>query len=169
LIIRNYIHAKVAFADDKWLTIGSANLDGVSLDASDSYFTAPRWPESEFRRRATEVNALIFNAVDSPPTPGSTLPADFRKALWAEHLGSDTDVVNRPAGGWLSLWELNATNKLLGLNANPPQVLKSKILKWNTETEAVKFLKAAGVTDPLRFDVREKVRNFNFKTGEWTG
>jgi phosphatidylserine/phosphatidylglycerophosphate/cardiolipin synthase-like enzyme len=169
LLIRNYIHAKVAFADDKWLTIGSANLDGVSLDSSDSYVTAPRWPDSEFGRCATEVNALIFNGVDSPPTPSSTVPADVRQAIWAEHLGADADVINRPQGGWLSLWRDKATDKLLGLNANPPQVLKSKILKWNNETQAVKYLKAAGVTDPLRFDVREKVRDFDFKTGKWSG
>ena len=33
-----------------------------------------------------------------------------------------------------------------------------------------KFLKAAGVADPeTRFDVRDKVRSFDFKTGKWTG
>ena len=167
LLIRNYIHAKVAFADDKWLTIGSANLDGVSLDMSDSYYFEPRSPNQEFSRRATEVNAIIFNGVDTPPTPTSTLPAEFRKALWAEHLGADADVTNRPAQGWLSLWEQKATNKLLGLNASSPQVIKSKILKWNPATKPVPFLKAAGVTDPLRFDVREKVRKFDLDTGEF--
>ena len=30
-LIRNYIHSKVAIADDAWATIGAANLDGVSL------------------------------------------------------------------------------------------------------------------------------------------
>lgn len=170
LLIRNYIHAKAAFADDKWATIGVANLDGVSLDSGDLYMRAPRWPESEFSRRSTEINACLFNAVDSPPTPASTVPRDFRKALWAEHLGDDNDFDNRPAEGWLSLWNIKAEEKLFSLNASPPKVVKSRILKWNKETDPRKFLKAAGVTDPeTRFDVRDKVRSFDFKTGKWTG
>ena len=135
LLIRNYIHAKAAFADDKWLTIGVANLDGVSLDSGDLYLQGPKWPESEFSRRSTEVNACMFNAVDTPPTPASTVPADFRKALWAEHLGDDNDFDNRPAEGWLSLWNIKAQEKLFSLNANPPTVVKSRIMKWNKETD----------------------------------
>jgi hypothetical protein len=170
LLVRNYIHAKVAFADDKWLTIGVANLDGVSLDSGDLYFRGPRWPESEFERRSTEINACMFNAVDTPPTPASTVPANFRKALWAEHLGDDNDFDNRPAEGWLSLWNLKAQAKLFGLNANPPQVVKSRIMKWNKATTPIEFLKAAGVADPeTRLDVRDRIRTFDFKTGKWTG
>ena len=30
-VIRNYVHSKVGIVDNKWATVGSANLDGFSL------------------------------------------------------------------------------------------------------------------------------------------
>ena len=40
-LLRTHVHSKVAIIDDDWLTVGSANLDGVSLLAGEH---ARRWP-----------------------------------------------------------------------------------------------------------------------------
>jgi phosphatidylserine/phosphatidylglycerophosphate/cardiolipin synthase-like enzyme len=57
-----YVHAKVGIVDDRWLTVGSANLNAHSLFND------------------TEAN-LVFTDPD--------LVRDARLRLWAEHLGTD--------------------------------------------------------------------------------
>jgi phosphatidylserine/phosphatidylglycerophosphate/cardiolipin synthase-like enzyme len=162
-IIRNYIHAKVALADDAWATVGTANLDGVSLVQSEHFVRSPRKPEADFMRRATEVNALIFNNIDGQPN--STVPIDLRKRLWAEHLGSDADVTTRPGGGWLALWRQKAEEKLQSLRNNAAPVA-SKILPWNVKTKPRAFLEAHNI-DPTKFDVRDHVRDYDFDQGKF--
>jgi phosphatidylserine/phosphatidylglycerophosphate/cardiolipin synthase-like enzyme len=55
-----YVHAKVAIIDDRWSTVGSANLNNRGM------------------RDDTEMNVAILNA---------ELARDLRLMLWAEHLG----------------------------------------------------------------------------------
>ncbi len=57
-----YVHAKIAVVDDRWLTVGSANLNEHSLFND------------------TEVNIVTDDAV---------LARTVRERLWGEHLGSD--------------------------------------------------------------------------------
>jgi phosphatidylserine/phosphatidylglycerophosphate/cardiolipin synthase-like enzyme len=61
-----YVHAKVAVVDDRWLTIGSANLNAHSL------------------MNDTEMNVA---------TDDRALARDTRERLWAEHLELDLDEV----------------------------------------------------------------------------
>jgi phosphatidylserine/phosphatidylglycerophosphate/cardiolipin synthase-like enzyme len=61
-----YVHAKVAIVDDRWLTIGSANLNAHSLFND------------------TEMNVVC----DDP-----TLARDTRVRLWAEHLECDPSEI----------------------------------------------------------------------------
>ena len=105
-----YIHAKVGIVDNKWATVGSANLDGFSLDGSypSDWLRRRRnlFPgSSTFEQRAIEVNAVMCdfsntNVVDV-----------LRRKLWAEHLGyvdpstgdpvitaTDIQIANRPPG-----------------------------------------------------------------------
>src|SRR4030095_10300641 len=82
-----YVHAKVGIVDDAWATIGSANLDGLSLDSYlvSQIINAPL-PGTPFReQRAIEVNSLLFKKLDGQPE--SNLPSLLRRKLWAEHLG----------------------------------------------------------------------------------
>lgn len=65
-----YIHAKVAIVDDRWLTVGSANLNAHSL------------------LNDTEVNVV---------TVDETLALETRVRLWAEHLELDEAMVARLA------------------------------------------------------------------------
>ena len=63
---RLYVHAKVGVVDDKWLTIGSANLNAHSL------------------LNDTEMNVVTDN---------EALARDTRLRLWAEHLEVDKEAI----------------------------------------------------------------------------
>ena len=61
-----YVHAKVAIVDDRWMTVGSANLNAHSL------------------LNDTEMNVV---------TDDSDLARDTRQRLWSEHLELPIDAV----------------------------------------------------------------------------
>jgi len=187
-ILRGYTHAKTAIVDDKWATIGSANLDGVSLYLS-QHVIHPITRRDRREERAVEINALIFNGVHG--LRQSTVPAEFRRALWAEHLGLEPDaLVSRPDGGWLSLWTGCAKAKQEGLIKVPPAAAKARVLKWlpknrNPENgrhsdnrddelaappaDPLMHLLDLGVTqEGLRdLQVRSAGPSFDFRTGRW--
>lgn len=195
-IIRNYIHSKVAVIDDAWATIGSANLDGLSLTASQynlsqyipwggsqyvNWDPTTLWKARDRVKRAIEVNAVFYNAVAG--LAGSTVPDELRRSLWAEHLGyatpTDPALTTRPADGWLGLWRRTAARKLATLNATPPTADPARILEGpfarppldegDLKLEEAEFLVQIGI-DPARLadlGVRTNVRSFDFDTGRW--
>ena len=63
---RLYVHAKVGIVDDRWLTVGSANLNAHSL-----------------------LNDTEMNVVTHDPD----LARRTRLRLWSEHLGVDADTI----------------------------------------------------------------------------
>jgi len=66
-----YVHAKIAVVDDRWLTVGSANLNEHSLFND------------------TEVNVVTHDA---------QLARDVRLRLWSEHLGlPESEIAGDPA------------------------------------------------------------------------
>jgi phosphatidylserine/phosphatidylglycerophosphate/cardiolipin synthase-like enzyme len=156
-ILKNYVHSKIAVADDKWATVGSANLDGASLLEGEYLFTEGG--------RDTEVNAMVLNGVEG--LPASDFPAGLRKKLWSEHLGLAQDaLVAPPAGGWLSVWQDCATTKIVNLNKQPNQPVLCRILPWQPQEDPTKYLQACGVkTDAL--NVMNHARGFDFATGKW--
>src|SRR5687767_6857695 len=150
-IIRTYTHEKVGIVDDKWKTIGSANLDGVSLHMS-QHILPPISKKDRVEERAIEVNAVIFDGVDG--LPPSTIPNEFRRSLWAEHLGynipNDTDLRippsgNPPNGGWIRLWKDRAEAKLADLKSSQPSGHPARILKWSPEEDPVAHLNDIGL------------------------
>jgi phosphatidylserine/phosphatidylglycerophosphate/cardiolipin synthase-like enzyme len=123
-MLPTYVHAKVGIVDDRWATIGSANLDGLSLDAS--------LPSDIFRKlfnyreqRAIEVNGVM---IDTPEHPSDVVKV-VRRTIWAEHLGFRTardvldpdasELLTRPADGWLALWRTRAGATLKHLVEQP--------------------------------------------------
>jgi hypothetical protein len=153
--VRNYVHSKVAIVDDVWATVGSANLDGVSLTASDNASASRSFwywllgTVAGLRRtgdltqdRASETNLMLFNGLASQPA--STLPADLRCRLWAEHLGlvdgtgapdpTNAAVTTPPeSGGWLQLWTDAAAAKVSGLTqqgSDPITLSPARILPY---------------------------------------
>jgi phosphatidylserine/phosphatidylglycerophosphate/cardiolipin synthase-like enzyme len=92
---RLYVHAKVGIVDDRWLTIGSANLNAHSL-FNDS-----------------EMNIVTCD-------PG--LARDTRLRLWAEHLERDeSDVAGDPASVFDELWRPIARDQLERVRRGDPR------------------------------------------------
>jgi phosphatidylserine/phosphatidylglycerophosphate/cardiolipin synthase-like enzyme len=165
-IARCYVHGGRGITDDRWATVGTANLDGVSLHTGEHIFPLVYVPATE-HQRATEVQVIIYDGIDGAQP--STVPRDLRRALWAEHLGlmpTDTALSNRPAGGWLQLWRNAANAKLAGLRSAPPIRHPSRILEWLPEKSPVNYLRRAGV-NVRALNVLTYVRSFDFATGNW--
>ena len=175
MIMANYLHTKAAIVDGVWATIGSANLDGASLDAF-QFLHAIQFGNNVNH----EFNYLFFNGIDGHPGPGAGADAIdlFRRELWSEHLGIDagdpklasTDTNN---ADWLTLWKATAANKLSGLIGNPATTPASdptlgRVLKHPDQiaTDPGSFLKNLSV--PLvNLDLIEKVPSFSFANGAW--
>ncbi len=92
---RLYVHAKVGIVDDRWLTIGSANLNAHSLFND------------------TECNVVC----DDP-----SLARDTRLRLWAEHLQVDRSAIEHeePAAVVDERWIPIATDQLKRLRSGEP-------------------------------------------------
>lgn len=184
-IIRNYVHSKVAIADDKWATVGSTNLDGVGLKTSQHFLALdtlllgiPDFTD----RRSSELNAVIYNNIDGQPATDKV--SLFRRRLWSEHLGfldasgepdpNNTSVANRPAAGWLSLWNDRATARESALKSDPPQVHDARILRFPHKKgdvgfrvdKARRYLKKLDIK-ASKLKLEEEVKEFRFQTGRW--
>ena len=157
-ILPIYIHAKAGLVDDTWATIGSANLDGLSLDSSYVSDILRKLFHTR-EQRAIEVNGLFFNNVAGQPASG--IVDLMRRRLWAEHLGyrvaPDVPDINAPAiltpppGGWLKLWSdrAEALRQQLINHPDEPQDGMAKVLAWPTDDTTRdyprKHLEALGV------------------------
>ena len=113
-----FVHSKVLAIDDRWATIGSANLDGVSLHSYGDDFEG--WlGRSIFRGiRNVDANIVVDETVASMPSGHSV--TDLRRRLWSEHLGmADDEVAAIPSGTSLELWRARAAANVEALNARP--------------------------------------------------
>ncbi len=89
-----YVHAKIAIVDDRWLTIGSANLNDHSLFND------------------TEMNVICQD---------EQLARDTRLRLWSEHLEMAVeDVSGEPAEVFDRLWLPRAKEELARRRRNEP-------------------------------------------------
>ncbi|HEY3186456.1 MAG TPA: phospholipase D family protein [Solirubrobacteraceae bacterium] len=91
-----YVHAKIAIVDDRWLTLGSANLNEHSLFND------------------TEVNVV---------TDDAALARDTRLRLWSEHLELDAAAfADRPAHEVVDeLWRPIAAQELARMTRGAPR------------------------------------------------
>lgn len=132
-----YVESKVAIVDDKWATIGTANLDGVSQQSFD-------WPFPGQDRRNFEVNVCLFDGIGGQPPTGNV--ALIRQKLWAEHLGlPQTALLTPPPGGWLQLWRDIATANVTQLNTTTPPSMTGHILRYSRHNKAKSQLNDVGV------------------------
>lgn len=122
--------------DDKWTTIGTANLDGSSLSGAEEFKKVTN-PEININM---EINALILDV--EKPLPGEVL--DFRQELWEEHLG--TLQLKRPKGGWLELWEDVACKNVELLKKEEPS-LQGQILPYTPARKAADKIKSLGISN----------------------
>jgi len=177
-----YIHAKAGIVDNTWATVGSANLDGLSLDSSlPSDILNGLFHRDE--QRAIEVNGVFF---DTKAPPNNVVDI-LRRKLWAEHLGflktdgtPDTEenllqVAQKPAAGWLDLWITRAKATLDHLTLTPAQSSsgKARVLPWPTDNSTHKtprdHMDALGVTPNKIYKVAplKSTAAFDFKSGKW--
>ena len=89
-----YVHAKVGIVDDRWLTVGSANLNAHSL------------------LHDTEMNIVTHDEAVARST---------RLRLWSEHLErSEQEVAGNPATVFDELWRPIATEQLHRIERGEP-------------------------------------------------
>jgi phosphatidylserine/phosphatidylglycerophosphate/cardiolipin synthase-like enzyme len=178
-ILPIYVHAKAGIIDNTWATIGSANLDGLSLDGSlPSDILNGLFNRNE--QRAIEVNGVFFDTKDPPNNVVDIL----RRKLWAEHLGylnangtpnlaaGPLQVANKPAQGWLKFWSDHAKATLEHVTKTPSQSStgKARVLPWPTDNSTHKtprdHLDALGVKS-YKVAPLKSTAAFDFKTGQW--
>lgn len=157
----NYLHTKSAIIDNRWATIGSANLDGASLDS---------FQISPVLNRNSEANC-VFYAEDGDTSTATAIDV-LRRRVWGEHLGisppesTDLDLTATP----VALWRQKAVSKRDTLNQTPNEVLPIHILEWPPDflvSEPAKaHLGTAGVV-PLPFEVLEDGPSYDFVNGKF--
>lgn len=172
-----YIHAKGSVIDDSWATIGSANLDGLSLD-----YNLLLSPLVFGETTASELNINII-----PPSPGAITPFAqlMRRRLWAEHLGilkdgvpnhEDDSLNHGPDHKWLeTLWRPAARRALEHVQQAKRDDLPGFVLEYPQEDGGSldtprKHLAALGVElKPTKAVIRPitGTRKFHFSTGKW--
>ena len=112
-----FVHSKVLIVDDNWAMVGSANLDGVSLDSYGDDFAGPVARRLFRKVRNFDIDAVVRDGADGVPANG--LVASLRSRLWAEHLGMNRGATMlRPPSGWLALWRKRARHNVLALDLN---------------------------------------------------
>lgn len=163
-IMANYLHTKVGIVDDAWVTIGSANLDGASLDAMQLVF--PVFKFGSWRNH--ELNYTIFDDTGGANAPA---PGRLRRMLWSEHLGMlESDLMAPPQGeDWLQVWRDAAAQKLAGLKSDPNLASPARILEFPDPPvtgDPGEYLHKLGAITP-GIEVVEAVRFFSFKEGTW--
>jgi phosphatidylserine/phosphatidylglycerophosphate/cardiolipin synthase-like enzyme len=160
-VVRNYVHAKVGIVDDVWATIGSANLDGTSLDLSEHLLWISR--DDQYEERAVEMNAVFINGIEG--FNHSTVPLNLRNSLFTEHLGMTLN--QSPAGGWLQQWKNKANETLQNIKTRNPG--SPRILEWNNMEDPVEYLKKSGGDkyELKQILVYKEVPSFDFSKKEW--
>ncbi|QSA98826.1 phospholipase D-like domain-containing protein [Methylococcus sp. EFPC2] len=173
-----YIHAKGAVVDDAWATVGSANLDGLSLD-----YNLLLSPLVFGETTAAELNLSVV-----PEVAGATTPfaETMRRRLFAEHLGlidahgkpdpNHTDLAHGTNYNWVrDLWRPKAVEALAHIKAARREPLPGFVLEYPQEDGGSldtprKHLAALGI----RLEINDAVvrpisgtRGFDFSTGSW--
>jgi phosphatidylserine/phosphatidylglycerophosphate/cardiolipin synthase-like enzyme len=184
VIMPDYLHTKSAVVDGSWATIGSANLDGASLD---QFQILHALQFGSFRNG--ELNYVMYSGVEDAD---QTFVVDqLRLQLWGEHLGMDTtdprlsQATLSASNGWLQLWTDTATAKLQGLIDDPtvinpangrvlayPQGATSGFgLLWAWSHPHKNFLQTSTIggasIDLTKLDLVEQTTAFNYQTGKW--
>jgi hypothetical protein len=136
-----FVHSKVLLVDDEWATVGSANLDGVSLHSYGADF-ASMAGERIFRHvRNIDVN-IVLDASDG--ALGGTLRA-LRERLWREHLGlKAAQVAQGPQIGWLARWRARAARNVAAL-ANGHHDMSGFVLPYSDQSTPAKQLADLGI------------------------
>jgi phosphatidylserine/phosphatidylglycerophosphate/cardiolipin synthase-like enzyme len=184
VIMPDYLHTKAAVVDGSWATVGSANLDGASLD---QFQILHALQFGSFRNG--ELNCVMYSGVEG--TDDTLGPDTLRRQLWGEHLGMDaTDprldqTTLSSSHGWLQLWTDTANAKLQALIDDPTVInpANGRVLAypkgatsgfgllWAWSHPHKNFLQTStigsGRIDLSKLDLVEQTTAFNYQTGLW--
>lgn len=151
-----FVHSKVVTVDDSWTTVGSANLDGVSLHSYGSDFSS--WLGGRVFRdvRNFDVNLVVDERAERAPT----VARELRELLWREHLGDASGLSERSgAGEGLARWRACAKANVAlldelsrGIAAAPSQTVLA--LPYSTRSTPAAQLADIGVGNVEGLDLR---------------
>lgn len=142
-----FVHSKVVIVDDRWAMVGSANLDGVSLNSYGSDFSGAL-PRRIFQGvRNVDVGLIICDDARGGAQAGSA--NELRIRLWQEHLGrASRSGETRPETGWAALWQKAAHENVAALNERAPRCRATGtfILPYSLKSSPRTQLKNLGVS-----------------------
>ena len=152
LLNQVFVHSKVLIADDAWATVGSANIDGVSLHSYGDDFESRLGRRVFVGVRNFDVN-LELRAVDDVTTEAIV---NLRRDLWREHLGGAP--VAPPAESPLGAWRNHAAANIAALNAWAPipgvSLPSTLVLPYSAAAEPAAQLVALGIRERKSLDLR---------------
>jgi phosphatidylserine/phosphatidylglycerophosphate/cardiolipin synthase-like enzyme len=139
-----FVHSKVLAVDDIWATVGSANLDGVSLHSYGDDFEGLAGRRVFRHVRNFDVN-LTFDDRDDAL---SGAVRDLRTRLWSEHLGlAPRRLAARPADGWLAFWRACAARNVAAFAGGHDATPAGSVLPYSTRSTPREQLADLGI-DP---------------------
>lgn len=152
LLNQVFVHSKALIADDAWATVGSANIDGVSLHSYGGDFESWLGRTIFDGVRNFDVN-LELRAVNDVATEAIV---NLRRDLWREHLGDE--AVALTAGSPLGAWRRHAAANVAALNAWRPKagggLPGTLVLPYSTCAEPAAQLAAVGIKLRKALDLR---------------
>jgi phosphatidylserine/phosphatidylglycerophosphate/cardiolipin synthase-like enzyme len=147
-----FIHSKTAVVDDAWATLGTANLDGVSLDSYGDDFSG--WAGRTLFRgtRNFDLNLVLLDGARGEAATG--MAAALRQGLWRRHLGDAAiGMAERPRDGWLPAWRAAAEANARSLARG--QVPAGHVLPYTPAPRPRAQLRALGIdVDAAGIDLR---------------
>ncbi len=143
-----FVHSKVVIVDGRWAMVGSANLDGVSLDSYGSDFSSALLRRTFRDVRNVDVGLVFRDDAYASASQGSV--RELRNRLWTEHLGQGANIDSRPEAGWLSAWRGRAAENVAALNSvSRKPACGSFLLPYSVQPTPRRQLKDIGITAPI--------------------
>ncbi|MDQ6690438.1 MAG: phospholipase D-like domain-containing protein [Gemmatimonadota bacterium] len=144
-----FVHSKVVIVDDEWAMVGSANLDGASLDSYGDDFSG-RVARRVFRDVRNFDVSIVLTVRKSA---GETNPIrELRERLWTEHLGHESTQSVEQGHARLARWNAVASRAVAALNMEAPN--GTFILRYSMSASPRAQLAEAGVRPGTRIDLR---------------
>jgi phosphatidylserine/phosphatidylglycerophosphate/cardiolipin synthase-like enzyme len=162
-IIPIYINSKLGIVDNKFMTVGSANLDGLSLINSQ----VPLFNKADAHNTSICMNVAVYSDVNGQPK--NDFPNQSRIKTWSEFLGvteSELEESKRPAEGWLSLWNTKAKEKVAVLKTDPSKPCKQRILTYVPKPVAIEYLAELGIKENL-VQIDDQITTYLLSKRKW--
>jgi phosphatidylserine/phosphatidylglycerophosphate/cardiolipin synthase-like enzyme len=149
-----FVHSKVVIIDDEWAMVGSANLDGASLDSYGDDFSG-RLGRRVFRDVRNFDVSIVFTSEASARKPNPI--RELRERLWMEHLGDESFRAMESKANvaeWKALAALNVAALNAGAASNRSALSGTFILPYSSYGRPRAQLEDAGIRPSTPLDLR---------------